>query len=95
MDMAVLNRALDRVPVYMAESVRGYLLQGVPPCDFLRKVLENDLHGAALRADAANEAALYGWACVLDALPLDCWGSSKMVDRYLALRRDGTRNVKE
>ncbi len=84
MDMAVLNRALDRVPVYIAEDVRAYLFGGRPPGDFLRKVLENDLHGAALRADKDNQAALFGWACVLDALPMTVWGSPEAVDRYLA-----------
>jgi hypothetical protein len=83
MDMAVLNRALERVPRYMAEHVRAYVFERVPPSGFLRKVLENDLHGAASKADEANRAALFGWACVLDSLPVNCWGSIGKVSEYL------------
>ena len=90
MDIETLNRALDRVPPYMAESVRRYLFEGVPPSRFLRYVLENNLHRAASAADDANQAALFGGGCVLDALPLNSWGSHKTVEAYLALGRKQT-----
>lgn len=90
MDIKALNRALGRVPRYMAVHVHEYLNDGIPPCDFLRRVLENDLYGAALQADNSNANALFGWACVLNALPLNVWGSREKVDAYLASRREAT-----
>lgn len=86
MDIEGLNRALARVPRYMAEAVRGYVFEGIPPAGFLRAVLENDLYRACLLADENNRVALFGWGCVLSALPMDTWGNHKTVDKYLAHR---------
>ncbi len=87
MDSEALDRALGLVPRYMVKSVRDYL-EGCPPGSFLRKVLENDLHGAALCADKANRAYLFRWACVLDALPENVWGNKEKVDSHLTSRRE-------
>jgi len=84
MDRACLDRALARVPEYGREPLLAYLFEGRPPGDFLRAVLENDLHRAACRADDNNQHALFGWAAVLDALPMGVWGSKAKVDAHLA-----------
>jgi hypothetical protein len=84
MDRNTLRRALARVPYYMRQGVLDYLYQGCPPGDFLRAVLENDLHLAGLQADNENQRALIDWVAVLDALPLTIWGSRKKVDAHLA-----------
>ena len=78
-----LDRALAQVPYYMRESVLGYLDNGQPPGDFLQAVLENNLHWAGCGADAENQAALFGWAAVLDALPMNVWGSREKVDAHI------------
>ena len=88
MDRACLDRALARVPYYAREHVLAYLYQGTPPSGFLRAVLENSLHGAGLRADDENQKALLGWAAVLDALPMNVWGSRDKVDAHLERCRE-------
>lgn len=84
MDTATFERALVKVPHYMREGVREYVAVGRPPGDFLRAVLENNLHHAALRADKDNQQCLFGWAAVLDVLPMGIWGSKEKVVEYLA-----------
>ena len=83
MDIETLNRALGKVPDYMRQGVLAYL-EGRPPGTFLRAVLANDLHKAALLADDNNQICLFQWAGVLDALPISCWGSRQKVDAHLA-----------
>ena len=82
-----LERALERVPRYMAEQVRNYVMDGEPPGDFLQAVLENNLHQAAMRADDNNSQCLFGWAWVLNALPLDMWQSLANVQMHIKRMR--------
>lgn len=91
MDPEVFLLAVRKVPHYMQDRVRDYVSLGVPPGDFLRAVLENDLRMAALRADKDNRAALYEWGCVLDTLPLRIWGSKEKVDRHISICRQACK----
>lgn len=75
---AALNGS--RVPEGLHGGLVRWLHDGVPPGDFLRAVLENDLKGACERADLHNRGRLfdivdflYNWA------PGAAWGSPEKV----------------
>ena len=80
-----LLQALEHVPRHMRTGVLEYVLSGRPTGSFLRAVLENNLHNAAMRADEDNRICFFAWAAVLDAMPLGMWGSKEKVDEHLAM----------
>lgn len=70
-------------PINLQESIQAYIL-GRPTGDFLRAVLENDLKGAALRADEHNARHLADiLAYVYHEVPAFAWGSPEEVDEHL------------
>jgi hypothetical protein len=74
----------SKLPMHMRTGVQLYLEQGIEPGSFLRAVLENDLAGAARRADEVNRKFLFEWAEFLhNELPANSWGSPEIVDRWL------------
>ena len=57
--------------------------RGLPPGDFLRAVLENDLMKAMGRADSYNRATIFQITqYVYSKLPSTCWGSPEVVDEW-------------
>lgn len=70
-------------PATVAELLR-YRDERIPPGDFLRCVLENDLAGACGRADSFNQRALHDIVSFCwNELPSICWGSPKAVHTWL------------
>ena len=47
-----------RISPFTIQSIRNYILLGIPPSWSLEKILENDLAGAVSNADKDNSAAL-------------------------------------
>jgi len=76
-------KAPHYVPEHMKGGLERYINHGIPPGSFLRAVLENNLLGAFSKADETNRHAMYEWACVLNTLPLNCWGSEEKVLAYM------------
>lgn len=74
----------DYLPEHMHDGLRLYLEHGIEPGGFLRAVLENDLCGAAARADSVNRSRLADYATVLSALPMSAWGSRERVNGWMA-----------
>lgn len=86
---------LDKVPYYMHESLRAYVLDGKPVDPFLYGVLSNDLKEAIDYADTFNILALKDWvSLVYNAIPFDCQGSRKKVDAWVASGGHNGRNKK-
>lgn len=80
------------LPEHMRGGMRGYLEQHRAPGAFLRSVLENDLAGAARRADAVNAPLLGSYVAWLDAeAPGNAWGSVRAVAEWLAAEPDDER----
>lgn len=74
------NAPLTSLPPHMREGVRRYVLQGVPPGEFLYAVLCNQLVEAYAKADYINEGAMRDWASFLyNHMPIGSWGSKKKV----------------
>jgi len=72
------------IPDYMREGLLAYRQQGVPPGDFLVKVLENDLVGAAGLADLQNLKNLPAYANFLyNCMPRAAWGSPDRVKAWI------------
>ena len=73
------------IPEHMHDAVRGYILEGWRPGDFLRAVLSNNLKEAVGRADEENQRALVGWVRFLyNYAPGPCWGTPERVDEWMA-----------
>ncbi len=83
------NRELpyELLPEGLQGGMTRYIQQGIPPGDFLKAVLSNDLLGAMGRADVRNRERLYdivGW--VYNHAPSSCWGSPERVEKWIAER---------
>jgi len=50
------------IPFYMREGIVDYLMDGQPPGDFLKAVIDNDLFEAVGRADSTNMHHLNDYA---------------------------------
>ena len=85
------------LPPHMHGGVFRYFEEGVPPGDFLRAVLENDLVGAFMRADDKNTYHMRAWAEFLymyaPGRPNGGWGSPEAVDRWLQEAADERRRI--
>lgn len=76
------------LPEHMREGARGYIEHGAEPGGFLRAVLENDLVGAAVKADAVNLVSLQRWAKFLyNQAPAGSWGSREAVNEWIRQRK--------
>lgn len=73
---------LDMLPPHMADAMKLYIENGIPPGSFLSAVLSNDLMGALGRADDVNRSALHRYGTFLYSYaPPACFGSP---DLFLA-----------
>lgn len=72
------------IPERMHDGIVRYVVRGVGTGGFLKCVFENDLVGAAIRADDENLRLLgeYG-KLLVNACPPGCWGSAEIVKRWI------------
>lgn len=81
------NRFQRECPLRVQSSLEAYV-RGLPPGDFLRAVLSNDMNEAIARADYENIHALpHIVAYVREHLPVIAWGSAAHVNRWLETKR--------
>lgn len=72
------------LPPHMQDGARLYVERGIEPGSFMRAVLENDLYGAASRADSINKEMLFEWVQWMYAeAPGACWGDRVLVDTWI------------
>jgi hypothetical protein len=66
------------------EGLTSFMVHGVPPGDFLRAVLKNDLMGAMGKADEQNRNDIFE-ICkfVYNEMPHTCHGSAEAVDEWI------------
>jgi len=82
----MLSRAFVRPD--MLASLDAYVVDGVPPCTFLRYLLENNACDAAGAADSDNQRAFLALiAYVYNDVPSICWGSPHVVQAWLAFKQ--------
>lgn len=75
-------------PPTIVASLERYVEHGIPPGDFLRAVLENDLKEALGRADYINGPAIHHIiSYCYNELPSPCWGTPAAVDSWIAKKR--------
>lgn len=77
-----LMRAIDHLPEHMRGGVYRYVERGIHPGDFLGAVLENDLRGATMNADATNLRTLDRYGALLHHLPTAAWGDKDKVNAW-------------
>lgn len=74
-----------RIPFYMQEPIRNYIINGHPIGDFLFEVFCNNLTMAFARADANNKSVMEGYAALLLAgIPAMAFGSEKRIKDWKA-----------
>ena len=78
----------EGVPEHMHDGVIRYLLQGIPPGDFLEAALANDLMESMGRADENNREAMWNWCSwIYNCAPGNCHGSYEIVEKWCAARQ--------
>jgi hypothetical protein len=72
------------IPPTSAETLANYVYHGLPPGNFLRALLANDLQSAFRYADLHNRDKMQWWALVVHLYcPGDCHGSYEIVDDWI------------
>ena len=74
---------MSPIPDRLLAGLDRWIRDAIPPGDFLRCVLHNDLFGAVSRADADSEAALGAiirW--LVQYAPRESWGSADVCRRW-------------
>lgn len=83
-DFTDMERGLERLPDYMRGGMRRYLLQGIPPGDFLTALLSNDLRRTFERGDDVNQLAVLDYLKFLyNHAPSGAWGSADKVKAWI------------
>ena len=74
----IRDHAETHIPGHMVDSMVRFIMDGIPPGDFLLAVLSNDLREAVSRADDHNLHRLYMYVQFLfNYTPTGCWGSTE------------------
>lgn len=74
----------EMLPEHMRHGMQLYYDHGIEPGSFLRAVLENDLCGAAGRADHVNQRCLFQYAQFLfNEVSRICWGNPEKVQAWI------------
>lgn len=72
------------LPPYMFDGVVRYVVQGIPPGDFMKAVFCNDLKGAVGRADDQNKMALADWVIfMVNYMPSVSQGSPERYENWI------------
>ena len=78
-----------QIPEYMMYGILHYVQDGVPPGDFLKAIICNDLKEAVGRADDNNINNLPAYvAYFYNKAPSGCWGSKKKMDSWIKIIRE-------
>jgi len=91
-----ITAAHELLPTHMVEGVIAYFEQGIPPGDFLKAVLANDLVGAFAHADSINKLRIGDFIQWLYWHPPGRpfgWGSYEAVDKWVAEAAEERRNA--
>ena len=67
-----------------ADALQRYVIDGIPPGDFMFAVVCNDFMAAAATADSFNQHHLHEWARVIyNDVPSQCQGSTERVTAWI------------
>ena len=82
------------LPDYTKEGIDAYVEDGVPPGEFLRAVLANDLMEAFGQADTNNRAAMF-YICmyIYNQIPREAWGSYEKVKAWIKVKNHDRNNT--
>lgn len=73
------------IPVRMMPGLKRYLEDHIPPGDFLKAVIQNDLKEACARADDENIINLPAYVAYLyNHAPIGSWGSINNYKNWIA-----------
>lgn len=68
----------EKLPEHLRQGVKLYIERGIPPGDFLRAVISNNLSESFARADIINKNRMFDIVSFFyNEAPASCWGSEK------------------
>lgn len=74
---------VGNIPQRMRPGVLRYIMDGIPPGDFLTAIFENNFYEAICMADSENRTYFREYAMMLNAVPMGCWGSREVVNQWI------------
>ena len=75
----------QKIPEHMIGGLARYIEDHIPPGDFLREMLSNNLHEALGRADDKNMWMLPVYSAYLyNHVPSRCFGSKEKYEKWLS-----------
>ncbi len=78
-----------QIPTYMWDGIVSYILYGLPPGQFLKAIIKNDLKGAFTYADQTNAKLIYNYVnFFFNFAPTGCWGSQENMDSWIEKKRN-------
>jgi hypothetical protein len=80
------------IPQYMMGGIIRYISEGIPPGDFLKAVITNNLRDAIGRADDFNLRNLPAYpAFFYNKAPGLCWGNQERMEKWIEFGGDMKR----
>ena len=80
MNQEIINESISLT----IETIDNYVKYKYPPGGFVYAVLSNNLMEAFNRADSINTKYMKDIVSyVYNHIPMDCWGSKEIVDKWL------------
>jgi len=77
------------IPPRMMGGLQRYIENHIPPGEFLKAVIKNDLSAAVDRADEENLHNIPAYVGFLyNQAPSACWGSKENFEYWLSLAKD-------
>ena len=79
-----LDVALQMLPEHGRDTMKNYIMHGIPTGNFLSALMSNDLCETFGRADEFNRPRIYDYVFFLyNYAPSTCWGSREKVDAWI------------
>ena len=91
LDEGLSHSYYDELPTEMLPAVYRYVVDGLPPGDFLEAVITNNLRHALVCADERNLKVLPVWVRFFyNCVPSGCYGDERDMRAWMGERRKNT-----
>ena len=82
------------LPEHIRDGAKRYIERGIPPGDFLRAVICNNLKESFARADRINIHRMFDIVSFFyNEAPAGCWGSIQKMERWIKIKRKEVNHV--
>ena len=83
------------IQAHMADGIKRYVHDGIPPGSFLQAIICNDLRGAIAQADELNLhniPAYVDW--FYNEAPAGCWGNEDKMEHWIDMHDQQRANMR-